>query len=588
MLPMFFLGLLILISLIALLLALWRRNRNLEQGYRHMQALMDSIPDLTWVKDTQSRFQFVNAHFGKAFKRHPQSLIGLTDFDLSSAGQAEAYLEDDKAVMASGTLLRREEIITGEGGKISWAETIKVPVRDKHGRVVGTAGTARDITERKAAEDLVRHLAMHDYLTNLLNRPGLERHCQAILEAAQQAAQGVALFFIDLDNFKNINDTLGHGVGDKVLHLIAERLLACLGPDDAVGRLGGDEFVVILGGIANRSAAIKQGNLLRRQLELPLEVDGICYELTCSMGMSFYPEDGQDYAALVQGADIAMYHAKNHGKGHLAEFNAQLGADSLRRMAMERKLKEAVRRDELFLNFQPQYDLTSRRIVGVEVLLRWQNEELGLVPPGQFIPVAEQSRIILDIGHWVLEQAMAQNLAWARAGLPMLPMAVNLSALQVHQHDFDEQIANLLHQHGYPADRLELELTESVIMDNAIPVRRQLEQLRSSGVRISIDDFGTGYSNLGYLSRFPLDVLKIDRSFVTGIHERPQQQQIVQAIVQLARAFGLELVAEGVEREPELAFLSSLGVERVQGFLLARPLSAQQMGELLAEQMSLS
>ncbi|WP_409422787.1 EAL domain-containing protein [Pseudaeromonas sp. ZJS20] len=553
-----------------------------------MQALMDSIPDLTWVKDTQSRFQFVNAHFGKVFGRHPHSFIGQTDFDLSSAGQAEGYLADDQAVMESGRLLRREEIITGEGGKIGWAETIKVPVRDQLGRVVGTAGTARDITERKAAEDLVRHLAMHDYLTDLLNRPGLEHRCQAILQGARQAGQGVALFFIDLDNFKNINDTLGHGVGDKVLHQIAERLRAGLGAEDAVGRLGGDEFVVILGGIASRSAAIKQGNLLRRQLEQPLEVDGICYELTCSMGMSSYPEDGRDYSALVRGADIAMYHAKNHGKGHLAEFNAQLGADSLRRMAMERKLKEAVRRDEFFLNFQPQFDLASRRIVGVEVLLRWQNEELGLVPPGQFIPVAEQSRIILDIGHWVLEQAMVQNLAWARAGLPMLPMAVNLSALQVHQHDLDEQIASLLRQHAYPADRLELELTESVIMDNAIPVRRQLEQLRRSGVRISIDDFGTGYSNLGYLSRFPLDVLKIDRSFVTDIHVRPQQQPIVQSIVQLARAFGLQLVAEGVEREAELDFLADLGVERVQGFLLARPMSAQQMAELLAAQQDLA
>lgn len=576
------LGLLgVLAGVLLLLLWSWRKMTRLEQDGRHMRALFDSIPDLTWIKDTQSRFLFVNAQFGKVFNRDPQSLLGLTDFDLSNEEQAKGYIADDKQVMVSQALLRREEIITSADGEEAWAETIKVPVFDSRGKVVGSVGMARDISERKRAEQMMRHLAHHDYLTNLPNRPTFRAGFADILQRAKALRQGVALFFIDLDNFKNINDTLGHNIGDGLLKLVAERLQQFTGPFDALGRFGGDEFVVVLGQQANRLSAIRAGQQLRRLFEQPLTLFDVEYNISCSIGMSTYPEDGDEFDSLIRNADMAMYHAKSHGKSQIAEFNARMGQETLRRMSIEQRLKNALKRDEFRLDYQPKMARETHEVVGMEALLRWNNPELGSVSPVCFIPVAEQSRLILEIGDWVLEQAMLQNQSWQQQGFRMLPIAVNLSAIQVHQHDFVRHLISKMARLGYPGARLELELTESLIMEGAIPVRHYFEELRELGVKISIDDFGTGYSNLGYLSRFPLDTLKIDRSFITNIHEQEGNQQIVKAIVQLARSLNLSLVAEGVERAEELAYVESLGIEEVQGYFFAKPMSAEQLTHFL-------
>lgn len=573
--------LLTLAGLLLVLVRAWRQNRHLLQIGEHMQALMDSIPDLTWVKDTQSRFIFVNAQFGKTFGRNPKSLVGLTDYNLSTPDAAAGYIADDRRVLQSGESLLREEAITGEGGRETWAETLKVPLFDRKGKVIGTAGMARDITERKRAELMLRHMAHHDYLTNLTNRPALAASFESILQRAQLAHQCVALFFIDLDNFKDLNDTRGHGVGDSILKQIAERLEGFTGPYDALGRFGGDEFVVVLGQQPNRLAALRAGQQLRHLFEVPVTLNEVEFAISCSIGMSTYPEDGNDYDTLIRNADMAMYYAKTHGKNRLVEFNSRMGQENLRRIGIEQHLKEAIRRDEFFLHYQPKIQAGSHEMVGMEVLLRWHNAELGVVPPDQFIPVAEQSRLILDIGDWVLEEAMKQNLAWQRQGLPLLPIAVNMSAVQVHQHDFVPRLISRMARLGYPGSRLELELTEGVVMEGATPVRRYFEQLRQLGVKISIDDFGTGYSNLGYLSRFPLDALKIDRSFVTNIHQHQDNQQIVKAIIQLARSLSLSLVAEGVETTEELAFVESLGVEVLQGYHFSRPLPADELMQFL-------
>ncbi len=572
------LALLLLVVVLAVaLLRTRRRNSRLVQADRHMQALMDAIPELTWVKDTQSRFLFVNAQFGKIFDRPVRSILGTTDYELSSPEVAAAYIADDQIVLSSGQPLYREEMVAAEGGRDVWAETIKVPLFDDRGIVIGTAGISRDVTERKRAELMLRHMAHHDYLTNLANRPALAASFDSILQQAQLTNQCIALFFIDLDNFKDLNDARGHEVGDAILKQIAERLEGLIGPGDALGRFGGDEFVVVLGQQPNRLSAVRAGQQLRHIFAIPVTHNQMEFEVSCSIGMSTFPEDGGDYDTLVRNADMAMYYAKTHGKNRLVEFNTRMGQDNLRRIGIEQHLKEAIRRNEFSLHYQPKIAAVTHEMVGMEVLLRWHNEELGSVPPTQFIPIAEQSHLILEIGDWVLEKAMQQNLAWQRQGLPLLPMAINLSALQVHQHDFVSKLVSRMARLGYPASRLELELTEGVVMEGATQVRRCFEQLRTLGVKISIDDFGTGYSNLGYLSRFPLDVLKIDRSFVTNIHQQQGNQQIVRAIVQLARSLSLPLVAEGVETEQELAFVEDLGVEVVQGYYFSRPLPADEL-----------
>ena len=577
----------VLLLLVAILLVsvlwIWRRNARLLQADRHMKALMDTIPELIWVKDVHSRFLFVNAHFGKTFARSPHSLLGLTDYEITPSEIAATYVADDRQVLTSGQHLHREEQIAAVGAAAFWTETIKVPLLDSRGRIIGTAGMARDITERKRAEEMLRHMAHHDYLTNLANRPALAERFSAILQQAQQNKLCVALFFLDLDNFKDLNDVRGHEIGDAILQQIAERLEGMVGPGDALGRFGGDEFVVVLGGLPNRLAALRAGQQLHHLFTVPVTHHLTEFEISCSVGMSTYPEDGDSYDALVRNADMAMSYAKSHGKNRLVEFNTRMGQDNLRRIGMEQHLKEAIRRDEFSLCYQPKIATSGHEMVGMEVLLRWHNEALGAVSPAEFIPIAEQSHLILEIGDWVLEQAMQQNLAWQRQGLPLLPLAVNLSAMQVHQHDFVPRLISRMARLGYPGSRLELELTEGVVMAGATPVRRYFEQLRTLGVKISIDDFGTGYSNLGYLSRFPLDVVKIDRSFVTRIDERRDNQQIVRAIVQLARSLSLALVAEGVETEAELAFVSELGVEVVQGYHFSRPLPAEALMRYLEQ-----
>lgn len=558
---------------------------DLRQRYRqqlllqqHLLALFDSLPDIAWLKGTDSRFLRVNPAFAALFKRTPQELIGQTDFDISPSHLAELYVVADRRVMQEGITTFNEEVCQNEDGTVeSWADTLRVPVCNDAGQVIGCAGMARDSSERKHAEVRLSHMSHHDYLTNLANRPTLEAGFSAIMQHAELFGQNIAMFFIDLDNFKDLNDMRGHSVGDGLLKLIAERLDGFVGPHDALGRFGGDEFVVVLGEQENRMTAMRSAQQLRRLFDVPFTLDDVDYQVGCCIGMSLFPEDGTDYDTLVRHADMAMCHAKNHGKNRLVEFKDWMGEETLRRISIEQQLKQAIARGEFSLHYQPKMATDIHEMVGMEVLLRWHNPVLGWVPPTEFIPVAEQSRLILEIGDWVLEQAMMQNLEWQRQGLPLLPLAVNMSAVQVHQHDFVPKLIDLMSRLNYPGSGLELELTESVVMEGPVPVNRCFEQLRRLGVKISIDDFGTGYSNLGYLSRFPLDTLKIDRSFVTELQHKKDNQQIVQAIVQLARSLELSLVAEGVETADELAFITQMGIEVVQGYYFSRPLPPSQL-----------
>ena len=553
-----------------------KKLHNSKVGQQHLQALVDSIPDLTWVKDKKSRFLMVNRQFRKAFGASLEEIIGKSDMELSPSKQAESYIRDDQWVMKNKKLLHKEERITGDGGTDSWAETVKVPILDDSGAVIGVAGMARDISERKKAEKRMRYLAYHDVLTGLPNRLSLESRINRYMSSST-GIEKFTLVFLDLDNFKIINDTIGHQTGDDILKHVAKILSSLVEKEDFVARIGGDEFICIF--THSCDATIKSTiENLRKKLCEPFIISGMTYELTVSIGAARYPENGVNCWGLVANADLAMYHAKQAGKNAIAYYSQDLGDASISKMTLESRLKKAIDDGDLEVFYQPKTCLRNRTISGFEALLRWKNRATGeYINPSDFIPVAEKSNLIVALGDWVFDRVATQINEWSKVRDWHYPIAVNISAVQVHQRNFVASLEALLKRHELPGELLELELTEGVIMENSNSVLKNLELVRDMGLSISIDDFGTGYSNLSYLSRFPLSSLKIDRSLIKDIHLRDDNKQITRAIFELAKSFSLSTIAEGVELSEELNVLKQMGIGQVQGYYYSRPLSPSKI-----------
>jgi diguanylate cyclase (GGDEF)-like protein/PAS domain S-box-containing protein len=438
-----------------------------------------------------------------------------------------------------------------------------------------------DISQRKQAEEKLRHLASHDPLTGLFNRALLHDRLSQAATCATRAARHVAVLFIDLDRFKNINDSLGHDAGDRVIVEVARRLSANVRQGDTVARLGGDEFVVVLADIGheNEIAAIAQKIL--DALFVPVVMDGQELSPVGSIGISVYPRDGDNATTLLANADAAMYRVKEMGCGNFQFYQPSMNTRALERLKLEAGLRRALERNEFVLHYQPQIDIPSGAIVGVEALLRWQPPGRAMVHPGDFIPIAEETGLIVPIGEWVLRTACAQQVAWTNAGLRDVRMAVNLSARQFKQQDLHRMVANVLIDTRCRADNLELEITESVVMDNPEAAAATLQQLTDMGVHLSIDDFGTGYSSLSYLKRFPIHSLKIDRSFVCDIPSDSNDAAIATAVIALAHSMKLTVIAEGVETIAQLDFLRERKCDAMQGFLCGRPLPPEQLASML-------
>ena len=449
------------------------------------------------------------------------------------------------------------------------------------------------VRDLKAAEGRIRRLAYFDSLTGLPNREHFRHRLASELEIAKRDERSLALLCIDLDNFKRINDTLGHGVGDELLRTVASRLREALRTSDAVGRagpegadenlsrLGGDEFMVLLSDISALAQTGVVAERIVRTITQPMRLTQHEVLVTPSIGIALYPADGSDHETLVRNADLAMYFAKRQGPGTFAFFAATMSAGALKRLTIEGKLREAIANNELSLQFQPQFDLSTGLISSMEALLRWNNAELGAVPPSEFIPIAEETGQILPIGEWVLRTACAQAKAWHDEGLPATRMAVNVSVLQLSRRDFPEVVRSVLDQTGLQPELLELEITESAIMQNEAMTEEALHQLKKIGVKIAIDDFGTGYSSFSRLKEFPIDRLKIDRSFVQHLHSRGEDQAITSAIIAMAKTLQLEVVAEGVEESAQLMVLQDERCTLAQGFLLGRPLASSEARLLL-------
>jgi len=435
--------------------------------------------------------------------------------------------------------------------------------------------------ERKDAEECIRHLALHDMLTGLPNRTMLQDALEQAIAHAARYKRVVALLFIDLDNFKRINDSLGHHVGDLLLQAVGRRLQGCLRKEDMLARLGGDEFVIVLFSLRHSQEAALVAAKVLKALETPFDLEGESLHAGASIGISLYPDDGSDAETLMRAADTAMYHAKASGRSNYQFYTEELNASIQYRLALENQLRQAVANGQLTLYFQPQIDLRTSRIFSAEALLRWHDAERGMVPPEQFISIAEESGLILQIGEWVLREACAQLARWRASGRTDMNVSVNLSARQIFQRDFPDLVERILHEFGVPPEALDLEITETMLMEPSDENVATLRRLNEMGVQLSVDDFGIGYSSLSYLKRFPIHALKIDRSFVSGIGRDQNDMAITSAIMGMAQGLRLKVVAEGVETEEQASYLKSIGCMSAQGYFYGVPLGAEAFSQLL-------
>jgi diguanylate cyclase (GGDEF)-like protein len=445
-------------------------------------------------------------------------------------------------------------------------------VRDDRGEIANFIGSFIDITERKASEEKIRHLAYHDPLTNLPNRLSLYERLEQALGFSRRHRKPLALMLIDLDHFKNINDTLGHHMGDELLIQVAQRIASSLRNSDIVARLGGDEFVVVLPDLASAADAAPVAENIIKAVAAPYQVLGQQLLTSPSIGISIYPDHAGEIEDLLRCADIAMYHAKTHGRGNFQFFSEDMDVRTRERQALEKDLRAAIEGRQFELHYQPQLELRTGQICGVEALVRWRHPQRGMVPPMDFIPLAEEAGLIGPLGDWILEEACRQLGAWRQAGLTDIRMSINLSARQFLDLGLPERVRSVIETSGVPAAMIDLEITESMSMESPVDAIALMRRLTELGVSLSIDDFGTGYSSLAYLKLFPIRTLKIDRSFVKDIETDQNDAEICDVTVLLAHKLGLEVVAEGVETAEQLKFLLSVGCERIQGYWLSKPL----------------
>ena len=478
--------------------------------------------------------------------------------------------------------LSNDTLLIRRGGSETWIEDSAAPILGVDGQATGVVIVFRDVSSAHAMAKKMAHLAQHDFLTNLPNRVLLiDRIAQAISSAKRNKKQ-LAILFLDLDKFKNINDSLGHTIGDELLRSVASRLTACVRESDTVCRQGGDEFIILLTETSSEKYAATTADKILGMLALPHTIDGNELYVTTSIGISVYPADGIDTETLIKNADTAMYHAKDIGRNNYQFFRNEMNIRAVERQLIEASLRNALEKDEFVLYYQPKVNLEKSMVTGAEVLLRWMHPEWSMVLPERFMAIAEECGLIVPIGRWVLRQACIQAKQWSDLGQAPISVAINVSALEFRQKNFVEGVRQVLHETGLDPQYLELEIKESVLMRNADTNALILQELRELGVILAVDDFGTGFSSLSYLRQFPIDVLKIDQSFLKNMENDPQNGIIVSAVIGMGNNLKLRVVAEGVENEAQLIFLREKNCEEGQGFFFSRPITADKFLKLLS------
>jgi len=570
-------------------LELGASNASLRSSSSLLKKIIESFPARVFWKDRDSRLVGCNSQFAHdaGFLR-PEELIGKTDDEMAWKEQAALYRADDQVVMATGVgKLNYEEPQTTPEGEHIWLSTSKVALYDGQGRISGVLGMYYDITDKKRAEAEIHRLAYYDVLTGLPNRRLLQDRLKQAITASARSKQYGVMFFVDIDYFKALNDTRGHDVGDLLLVELAGRLRGVVREQDTVARQGGDEFVVLVEELAatESDAAMRaehMGVKLRAAVDAPFNLNGFDYLCKLSIGVGLF-DARNSVEDLFKHADIALYEAKNAGRDKLCFFDPVMQQAMDQRSQMEAELGQVIALGQLRLYYQPQVD-ARRRVIGVEALLRWQHPQRGLVPPDEFIPLAEDTGLILPIGHWVLETACAQIKAWeANVHACEVQVAVNVSARQFRQVGFVEQVRSVLAASEINPARLKLELTESMLLTDIQDTVVKMQALKQLGVRFSMDDFGVGYSSLSYLAQLPLDQIKIDKAFVCNLPGVAKDATIARAIITMGLGLDMSVIAEGVETESQREFLAAHGCHEYQGYLFSRPLPIEALDEFLLQ-----
>ena len=557
-----------------------RAEQELRESKEALQDFLDTATDLVQSVTPDGRFAYVNRAWLQTLGYSREDVASLTVFDLVHPDHRARCQETLRRVFAGESVKNLEVVCVRKDGRPITLEG-NIDARSKDGVSIMRA-IFRDITERKLAEQRLNTLAHYDTLTGLPNRVLFQdRLAQALAQARRERCM-VGLLYLDLDRFKLINDTLGHTVGDQLLKAVAQRLVGCVRATNAVSRLGGDEFTVMLPALTTPQGAAVVARKILRAVSQPITVHGHDVFITPSIGITVFPADAGDIDGLLKNADTAMYRAKERGNAY--QFYAPaMHSRALDRLALESQLRRALERQEFVVFYQPQVDLASRRLVGIEALVRWRQPNGEVVLPGEFIPLAEETGLILPIGEWVLRTACAQNRAWQQAGLPPIRVSVNLSSRQVTQVDLPDVVMRALKAARLDPRYLELELTESIFMRDAEATIAALDRLNATGVVFSIDDFGTGYSSLSYLKRFPINALKIGQGFMRDVPSNPDDVAIVTTIIAMAHSLNMRVVAEGVEHPTQLAFLHAQGCDVMQGHLVSQALSADEVTPFLRE-----
>lgn len=520
----------------------------------------------------QGRSQLAEDREGVA---HQREKVARQREEVVQAREGEVHVREGRAAT-------REIDIRAIEGIQSTADNQMIRLQEANANLVIATLEARKLAEQvQLAQVELDHLAHHDTLTGLPNRVLLYDRLAQAISLAQRSGKQFAVLFMDLDGFKHINDSLGHSVGDELLRSVGKRLLGCVRQSDTICRQGGDEFVALITDIDHAEDAALSVQKMLAAIALPHHIDHHDLHISASIGISIYPADGKDAEALIKQADTAMYHAKEKGRKTYAFFEPKMTARAVARQSTEASLRRALDREEFLLHYQPQIDLQSGGIVGLEALVRWQHPERGLLAPAEFVPIAEDSGLILRLGRWVLEDACRQARAWQDMGLPPLAISVNTSAIEFRARDFLVSLREILKETGLQPEYLELELTESVLMRNLSSTDSVLHELSDMGVHLAVDDFGTGYSSLSYLRRFPIDTLKIDSSFINNLTHSAHEASLVSAIISMGKSLGQRVIAEGVETAEQAAFLLEQHCDEGQGFYYARPMPAAALVPLL-------